>query len=188
MNFPILKKLTILLLITFITCGPSEEEIQSQIDIALEQQSADNQIATEQAVASALEAAKIENEKLTQEAVEEAVFQATSTTTTIKETDPRLALAYTTCSLIGVKGAVFSLESQSLYLDGTGDDDYTSTDVTLTDIICVIGELDVPTPIVSRINNTNSTMGLVEDEFDGINISWTYHPDNGLDIYFKIED
>jgi hypothetical protein len=30
-------------------------------------------------------------------------------------------------------------------------------------------------------------MGLVEDDFEGIYLSWTYHPDNGLDIYFKIQ-
>jgi hypothetical protein len=31
-------------------------------------------------------------------------------------------------------------------------------------------------------------MGLVEDSFAGIYISWTYHPDNGLDLYFKLEE
>lgn len=183
-----MKKIFIPLIILFVSCGPSEEQIQSQIDNALEQQRIENEKTTEQAVANALEIAKKENQIATEKAVEDAVFQATSTTTTVKEVDQRLSLAFTRCELLSVKGADFSFESQSLYLDGTGDEDYLNTDVTIEDISCVISVLDVPQPIITRINNTNSTMGLVEDSFAGIYISWSYHPDNGIDLYFKLEE
>jgi hypothetical protein len=29
-------------------------------------------------------------------------------------------------------------------------------------------------------------MGVQDAEWDGISISWTYHPDNGLDTIFEI--
>lgn len=183
-----MKKFLILSLFIIISCGPTEEEIQTQINDALEQQRIENEKTTEEAIASALEIAQEENQKATEKAVEEAVFQATSTTTTVKVADRRLSLAYTSCDLLGVKGASHSVDSQSLYLDGTGDEDYLNTDVTFDDISCVISVLDVPQPIITRINNTNSQMGLVEDSFAGIYISWTYHPDNGLDLYFKLEE
>jgi hypothetical protein len=183
-----MKKFLILSLFIIISCGPTEEEIQTQINDALEQQRIENEKTTEEAIASALEIAQEENQKATEKAVEEAVFQATSTTTTVKEVDGRLTAAALECDLIFIKGADFSADSQSLYLDGTGDEDYLNTDVTIDDISCVISVLDVPQPIITRINNTNSQMGLVEDSFAGIYISWTYHPDNGLDLYFKLEE
>jgi hypothetical protein len=183
-----MKKYLIFSLLLIVACGPTEEEIQNQINDALENQRIENEKSTELAVNEALKIAQEENQLATEKAVEDAVFQATSTTTTVKEVDRRLSLAYTSCDLLSVKGASHSLESQSIYLDGTGEDDYLNTDVTIDDISCVIYELDVPQPIITRINNTTSLMGLVEDSFAGIYISWTYHPDNGLDLYFKLEE
>jgi hypothetical protein len=36
------------------------------------------------------------------------------------------------------------------------------------------------------MTRTTALMGAIDDEWDGITISWTYHPDNGLDCYFEI--
>lgn len=33
---------------------------------------------------------------------------------------------------------------------------------------------------------TNSSMGVQDAEWDGISISWTYHPDRGMDANFEI--
>ena len=94
-----MKKLSILLLIMFVSCGPSDEEIQSRIDDALEKQ-------------------RIENEK----AIEEAVFQATSTTA--KPVDNRLYDALFSCNMLNISGVELEDDYQSLYLDGEGEEDY----------------------------------------------------------------
>ena len=145
-----MKKVIALLLVFIVACGPSEEQIQSQIDNALEQQRIENEKTTEQAVANALKIAQEENQIATEKAVEDAVFQATSTTTTVKVADRRLSLAYTSCDLLSYRGASHSVESQSLYLDGKGDEDFLNTDVTIDDISCVISVLDVPQPIITE--------------------------------------
>ena len=151
-------KYIFLLVIFLLACGPSEDEIQNRID----------------------------------QAVEEAVFLATSTTTTLSSDDLRLSNALDICKLTftNQKGVDLSSDNQTLYLDGLGQDEFKGSTpvVTAKEIYCVLGALEAPEAIVKRIGNTNFQMGLVEDDFNGIYLSWTYHPDNGLDVYFKIQN
>ena len=150
-------KYIFLLVIFLLACGPSEDEIQNRID----------------------------------QAVEEAVFLATSTTTTLPSDDLRLSNALDICKLTftNQKGVDLSSDNQTLYLDGLGQDESKGSTpvVTAKEIYCVLDALEAPEAILKRIGNTNFQMGLVEDDFEGIYLSWTYHPDNGLDIYFKIQ-
>ena len=150
-------KYIFLLVIFLFACGPSEDEIQTRID----------------------------------QAVEEAVFLATSTTTTLPSDDLRLSNALDICKLTftNQKGVDLSSDNQTLYLDGLGQDEFKGSTpvVTAKEIYCVLDALEAPEAILKRIGNTNFQMGLVEDDFGGIYLSWTYHPDNGLDIYFKIQ-
>jgi hypothetical protein len=43
----------------------------------------------------------------------------------------------------------------------------------------------VPDYVVEQIDSTTSLMGLREATWDGIEASWSYHPDNGLDLILK---
>ena len=150
-------KYIVLLVIFLVACGPTEDEIQTRID----------------------------------QAVEEAVFLATSTTITLSSDDLRLSNALDFCKLTfdNQKGVDLSSDNQTLYLDGLGQDEFKGSTpvVTAKEIYCVLGALEAPEAIVKRIDKTNFQMGLVEDDFNGIYLSWTYHPDNGLDVYFKIQ-
>jgi hypothetical protein len=152
----LMYKIIFLFVIFIVACGPSEDEIQTRVD----------------------------------QAVEEAVFLATSTTTTLPTEDLRLSNALDICelTLTNQKGVDLSSDNQSLYLDGLGQDEYRSGPLLSgKEIYCVLDALEAPGAIVKRIGNTNSLMGQVEDNFNDIYLSWTYHPDNGLDIYFKIQ-
>ena len=125
-----MKKLSILLLIMFVSCGPSDEEIQSRIDDALEKQ-------------------RIENEK----AIEEAVFQATSTTA--KPVDNRLYDALFSCNMLNISGVELEDDYQSLYLDGEGEEDYYG--VSIDNFQCFFRELDIAKSLVDRIYSSTYT-------------------------------
>tara|TARA_Y100000389_G_C17167682_1_gene367546 strand:+ start:167 stop:628 length:462 start_codon:yes stop_codon:yes gene_type:complete len=116
-------------------------------------------------------------------AVKEAVFEATSTT--LKPVDERLFLAIESClGFADREGIDISEDYQSLYLDGQGQE---SSGIRYSYTLCILEELEIPSPILNRIANTNSTMGEVEASSNDINLSWTYHPDNGLNIFLEIE-
>lgn len=50
----------------------------------------------------------------------------------------------------------------------------------IADVACISLALDIPDAMVTRIDNTNSLMGMQEDSWDAFTASWAYHPDNGL--------
>jgi hypothetical protein len=89
----------------------------------------------------------------------------------------RLASAVDTCSVGGY--ANLSEDHKSLVYDGSSSDDYVS-------LKCLLSTLNAPSTVWERMTRTTALMGAIDDEWDGITISWTYHPDNGLDCYFEI--
>ena len=94
--------------------------------------------------------------------------------------------AYELCLYDGPGWRTFSYDEDdwnSLYLDGEGNE---SSGMEITHIACVLFAIDTPDPTISRIDSTNSLMGQQEATFNGLNLLWTYHPDNGLDIYIEL--
>ena len=45
---------------------------------------------------------------------------------------------------------------------------------------CILDELRAPSSVVAKIDDTNALMGRQEDSWGDYEISWSYHPDNGL--------
>ena len=86
--------------------------------------------------------------------------------------------AYDTCGT--PSGVTVSDEGTTITIDGNGD--YQSYGADIYDIACVLSEVNTPTYIISNMDTTNSLMGRQTASFDGIDVSWSYHPDNGLDI------
>lgn len=90
-------------------------------------------------------------------------------------------------SLVQAVGACFSsgspyvtVDAGGLVLEGEGNE---SAGVSVTTILCILEELDTPDSVVTRISNTNSTMGIVEGSWGDYDATWSYHPDNGLFIH-----
>lgn len=81
---------------------------------------------------------------------------------------------------VGYDEIVLSDDGKSLYMDGSGNN--FSSSLGLATEICILSELDMPTIILTRMNATNALMGVQTGDWDGISASWTYHPDNGLDV------
>ena len=86
--------------------------------------------------------------------------------------------AYETCG--SPSGISVSDAGKTLVIDGMNE---YYVGATISDTACVLNAVEVPSYILSNMDTTNSLMGRQSDVFsDNIDISWSYHPDNGLDI------
>lgn len=87
--------------------------------------------------------------------------------------------AYSSCG--SPSGIRVSDEGKTITIDGNGEYEYSSA--SLGDTVCVLDAIATPSYILSNMETTNSLMGRQTESFgDNIDISWSYHPDNGLDI------
>lgn len=57
----------------------------------------------------------------------------------------------------------------------------------LAGVACILGELGTPESITSSIDHTTAMMGSRNAESDGLSYSWSYHPDNGLNLVITTE-
>lgn len=76
-------------------------------------------------------------------------------------------------------------DGRSLTLDMKGEEPGTGS-LSIDDVVCVLAELDVPDSVVTKMDSTTSLDGRQEDEWSGIEASWKYHPDNGLDVVLEL--
>ncbi len=56
----------------------------------------------------------------------------------------------------------------------------------LMDILTIIEILELPDSVFDEMCNTTALMGKQNAQYGDFDISWSYHPDNGLDVIFKI--
>jgi hypothetical protein len=79
-------------------------------------------------------------------------------------------------------GVLVSDGGNTLSVDMMGEEDYIGAGY--GDVLCIIGAVNTPSYIVSAMESTRALDGRQHDEFDGIDVSWSYHPDSGLDILY----
>jgi hypothetical protein len=89
------------------------------------------------------------------------------------------------CGLSGV--VEIADEGHTMIVDGEGDD-FGSGDVSLTDLDCIIDAVDTPASVKELMYSTRSLDGRQSGEWDDISASWGYHPDDGLDLIFELDD
>jgi hypothetical protein len=68
---------------------------------------------------------------------------------------------------------------KTLSIDGEGKEDQGAP---IEEIACVLSAIPVPSYVTSRMDQTRAVDGVQREEFASFDISWSYHPDNGLDI------
>lgn len=66
--------------------------------------------------------------------------------------------------------------------EGTNVANVEDADLALT---CLLDELDTPDSTRSKIQSTTAVQGRQEDSWGDYEASWTYHPDNGLDLIIE---
>ncbi len=87
--------------------------------------------------------------------------------------------AVDTCGLASTAGIDLGDEGRSITFDMKGEEDLTGADI--TDLACLFAALDMPSSISSHIDQTTSMDGRQSETWDAITVSWSYHPDRGLD-------
>jgi len=126
------------------------------------------------ALSDAAEASRKAEERAT---AEEAVARDQAARSTL------LSNAVASCNLdssqaeIGDGGLTLDLENR-------GQDDYAG--VSSADLWCFVDEMKTPASIVSHMEQTTSMDGRQVQEFDGIEVSWSYHPDRGMDSIWTV--
>lgn len=88
----------------------------------------------------------------------------------------RLAAAQESCT-----GGELADEDRTLVLDMKGKE-AGSGNLTVEDVVCVLGDLEAPTSVVTLMEQTRALDGRQTAEWDGIDANWSYHPDSGLDV------
>lgn len=82
-------------------------------------------------------------------------------------------------SLVGDDGA-------SVFLNGEGDDYDSSDTLTIYQTACVLAALDIPDAVMNHMQATRALDGTQTDSWGELTASWTYHPDNGLDVLVRL--
>lgn len=72
----------------------------------------------------------------------------------------------------------------SLSISGTGDE---QDGASITEVACVLTELEVPESVLSRIDRTRALDGTQDASWGDIEASWTYHPDSGLSLIIEMQ-
>jgi len=128
-------------------------------------------------VAEAVESAAGSQDELISEAEAQAqVLEA--------EKQASLQAAVDTCNSSSFGGdSYITVDEGGMFMEGAGDENPGTSYET---IACVLAELNTPLSVMGRIENTNSTMGLVEGSWGIYEADWSYHPDNGLAIHIQV--
>lgn len=75
-------------------------------------------------------------------------------------------------------------DDTTLVLDMEGDD-LGSGDLSFSDIACVLDQLGAPSYVTEAMERTRALDGVQRETWDQYEASWTYHPDQGLDIIIR---
>ena len=96
--------------------------------------------------------------------------------------EPRLRTAFDSCSARDSGNTLAIVdEDTSIVIDTRSE--YGSP----AGMDCVLSELDVPESILAQIGRTTSMMGVQDADHDGFHLSWSYHPDNGVNMVITDE-
>ncbi|GAA4379531.1 hypothetical protein [Agromyces bauzanensis] len=90
--------------------------------------------------------------------------------------------AVETCDVADNAWIVVGDDGDSVSLQTEGDE---TSGAELTDVVCVLVELDVPDSVITRMDSTRALDGRQTAEWDDLSASWGYHPSNGLDIVIE---
>lgn len=93
--------------------------------------------------------------------------------------------AVSSCGLNEDLGIQLADGDKTLIIDTMGEEDFIGT--SYADSQCVLDALNIPERIQNRIDKTRALDGQLEDSWDGLSISWSYHPDSGADYTISRE-
>ena len=78
-------------------------------------------------------------------------------------------------------GAQFGDGGRTLTLRTRGAERH-SSGMSVQDLRCILTKLGASDAVISRMSATRALDGMQDGQWEGIRASWTYHPDDGLNI------
>lgn len=90
--------------------------------------------------------------------------------------------AQRSCDATG-SGTTIADNGKTFIVDGAGREDYDGVGVEA--MSCILRSLDVPDAVTSHITATRALDGRQEDHWGQFTASWSYHPDEGLDLIVR---
>ena len=73
----------------------------------------------------------------------------------------------------------------TMIFDGSGKEDFSGASVTV--LACVLEKLGTPQAVIAHLDSTSALNGRQEDNWGSFTASWTYHPDNGVDLIIRVK-
>ncbi|MCR6649774.1 MAG: DUF2510 domain-containing protein [Cellulomonas sp.] len=95
----------------------------------------------------------------------------------------RLQAAFDECGMEKRVGAEITDDGHTVLLDQKGEEDADGLDI--IEVGCFLYAVDVPSSVSAQMDSTRALDGRQSAEFDGIKVSWVYHPDSGIDMIFE---
>ena len=103
-----------------------------------------------------------------------------SGTVPLLDGETELRKAYKTC---GQHGEI-SDGDRTLFLD-LGGKDSGSGSLDVTELACVLVELETPSYVTTAMQQTRALDGRLSETWGNFEATWSYHPDNGLDVVIR---
>ena len=82
---------------------------------------------------------------------------------------------------VGADGSYLSIDTNP-----DGYSDYSNDDA-VEGVVQTIYALDLPSSLIEELSSTRALDGRLSKTYGNITVSWSYHPDNGLEILFTQE-
>lgn len=70
---------------------------------------------------------------------------------------------------------------RTLVIDMRGEE-VASGSLSVSEVGCLLDHLETPESVTAQMNSTRALDGMQDASWGGLNATWTYHPDDGLDI------
>lgn len=98
-----------------------------------------------------------------------------------------LADAVNKCQLSGKAiSAKLGDDGRSLSLDGQGEEDLNG--LAWSDIQCVLKAVNVPDYVQEQMKSTRALDGTQRESWDNFSVSWSYHPNTGMNVVLRFTD
>jgi hypothetical protein len=128
-----------------------------------------------------------EVDAIVDEAVSEALADAEDSAAAAEEAEEaakqeKLLSARDSCGL--EYNAYVDVDEAGMAIEGEGQED---RGLKMDKVWCILDQLDLPDSIKTRMRSTTALQGVVEGQWGDYEASWTYHPDNGLDIFIAVQ-
>lgn len=108
------------------------------------------------------------------------VLVATIVTAVGAASGPSFQSAAEECNAAHTAGISVGDKGSSITIDTKGEDD--SSGASFDDASCILSALNIPDSVTSQIDDTSAMDGRQSASWEGVDASWTYHPDSGMKL------